>query len=173
MSTDILIAKIRRPHGVRGEVIADSYTFDDTRFSKLKTVTLKSRASKEYQIEKVRSSANGIILKFAEVNDRDAAEALKGYEVYIPESDRLPLPDNEAYVDELVGMSVIDHRTGNSIGEVGGVIELSTGNVIELALTNGTERLVHRNSPEFVRIERSAKKVFVDLLEEYSAPKEA
>lgn len=165
---DILIARIRRPHGVRGEVTAQSYTFDDSRFAKLKTVRVKGKTEQTLTLEKVRNSANGLIIKFAEINDRDQAESLKGFEIVIDESERLPLPDNEAYVDELVGMKAIDERTGSEIGVVTEVLELPSGNIISIGLPDGEERLVHRNSPEFVRIERSQKRITVNLLEEFS-----
>ena|SRR5688572_25443468 len=165
---DILIAKIRKPHGVRGEVTAQSYTFDDSRFKKLGTVRVKGKTEQMLTLEKVRNSANGLIIKFAEINDRDAADALRGFEIVIDESERLPLPDNEAYVDELIGMKAIEEKTGSEIGVVTEVLELPTGNIISIGLPDGEERLVHRNSPEFVRIERSAKKITVNLLEEFS-----
>ncbi|HEY6172706.1 MAG TPA: ribosome maturation factor RimM [Candidatus Kapabacteria bacterium] len=165
---DILIARIRKPHGVRGEVTAQSHTFDDSRFKKLKTVNIKGKTEQKLTLEKVRNSSNGLIIKFLEINDRDAAEALRGYEILIDESERLPLPDNEAYVDELIGMKAIDEKTGSEVGVVTEVLELPSGNIISIGLPGGEERLVHRNSPEFVRIERSQKRITVNLLEEFS-----
>jgi 16S rRNA processing protein RimM len=165
---NILIARIRKPHGVRGEVTAQSYTFDDSRFAKLKTVKVKGKTEQMLTLEKVRNSANGLIIKFAEINDRDAADELRGSEIVIDESERLPLPDNEAYVDELIGMKAIEEKTGLEIGVVTEVLELASGNIISIGLPDGEERLVHRNSPEFVRIERSQKRITVNLLEVFS-----
>lgn len=167
---DILIARIKRPHGVRGEVTAQSFTFDDSRFSKLKRVRVQGKSdSHTCTLEKVRTSSNGLIIKFLEINDRDAAEALKGYEILIDESERLPLQDNEAYIDELLGMKAIDEKSGEEIGTVTDLLELPTGNIITITLSGAQERLIHRNSPEFVRIERSRSQIIVNLLEEYSA----
>ncbi len=165
---DITIARIRKPHGVRGEVTAQSYTFDDSRFAILKTVRVKGKTEQILTLEKVRNSANGLIIKFAEINNRDEADALRGFEIVIDESERLPLPDNEAYADELIGMKAIDEKTGSEIGVVTEVLELPSGNIISIGLPDGEERLVHRNSPEFVRIERSQKRITVNLLEVFS-----
>ena len=76
----ILIAIIRRAHGLKGEVLAESYTFDKTRFKKLKGVTLKFQKGNDlhYTISGSRVVPQGVLMTFDEAKDRNAAETLKG-----------------------------------------------------------------------------------------------
>jgi 16S rRNA processing protein RimM len=164
----VLIAVIRKPHGVVGELSADSYTFDNKRFKKLTTVTVKHRSGEmtTMTLESSRVTAKGILLKFKEVNDRDVADTFREAEVLIPESDRLPLPKGKVYHDEYPGMKVVDEASKEAIGTIREFLEMPAGNVLVIAMNDGTERLVTLSGTEVVRIERDEKTVFVSLLEE-------
>ncbi len=164
MKPDVLIARIRKAHGIRGEVIAALHTFNPERFGLLQTVYVGDEL-RPMTIEKWRNAHLGLIIKFTEITSRNDAETLKGKGIYIKTEDRLPLPDDEAYLDELVGMTVVDDVSDLMIGKIDSVIELPSGNIFIVAMTGGDERLIHRNSPEFVRIERSKQRVRVSLME--------
>lgn len=166
MAASILIARIRKPHGVKGEVSCDSFTFDNSRFARLKYVTVRGKEDKILTVEKVREAQKGLIIKFEGIDDRNAAELLKDHDILIDESERIPLPDDEAYIDELIGMDAVDAESGKTVGTVKDVYEFPTGNLIALDLPEGRERLLPRYSEEFVRIEKSKKRILVRLLEE-------
>src|ERR1051325_7479675 len=94
----VLIGLIKRAHGIKGEVLIDPQTFNVKRFSKKVKVSLRFSTGelKNYTIASSRNAAQGILIKFEEVPDRNAAELLRGAEICIPISERLPLPDNRA-----------------------------------------------------------------------------
>jgi len=165
----ILIAIIRRAHGLKGEVLAESYTFDKTRFAKLKSVTLKFQKGSDlyYTISGSRAVPQGVLLTFEEVKDRNAAETLKGAEVYIPISERLPLGDDQAYYDEIEGMSVIDDQSGEELGTVKEVMEMPNGDMYVFRMKDGSEKLVTSAGEEIVRLDKKKKEVRVKLLENY------
>ena len=166
----ILIAIIRRAHGLKGEVLAEAYTFDKTRFKKLKGVTLKFHKGNtlHYTISGSRVVTQGVLLTFEEAKDRDAAETLRGAEVYINISERLPLGDDRAYYDEFVGMSVIDDSSGEVLGAVKEVMEMTNGDMYILTMKDGSEKLVTNAGEEIVRLDKKNHQVRVKLLENYN-----
>lgn len=164
----VTIARIRKAHGIKGEVLADILTFDPTRFGRLESVTLRRDSdTRDYHIEKWRIAAQGVLLKFKEVADRNAAELLRGYEVLVPESERLPLQDSEAYLDEVIGMKVIDADTGELLGEVEEVHSYPAGAAYDIRMLDGRLHSISTTGNEVVSLSRSDRTVRVRLLEEY------
>jgi 16S rRNA processing protein RimM len=166
----ILIAIIRRAHGLKGEVLAEAYTFDKSRFKKLKNVTLRfqKRSDLHYTISGSRDVPQGVLLTFEEAKDRNAAELLKGAEVYIPISERLPLGDDQAYYDEIAGMNVIDDESSEELGIVQEVMEMPNGDMYVLKMKDGSEKLVTSGGKEIVRLDKKKKEVRVKLLENFN-----
>ena len=110
----IKIGKIVNAVALRGEVKIYNYS-DLERFEELDTVILANRKqSKEYKIENVRYQKNMVIVKFKGVNDRNQAEALKDFEVFITEEDLRELPEDTFYIRDLIGCSVKDLETGRT-----------------------------------------------------------
>jgi 16S rRNA processing protein RimM len=66
------------------------------------------------------------VVQFAEIVNRTQAEALKGYRLVVPESDRPPLEAGEFHILDLVGLEVFDQQTQAILGSVTGVV--SAGN---------------------------------------------
>jgi 16S rRNA processing protein RimM len=169
MEEQILIAIIRRAHGLRGEVLAETYTFDKSRFAKLKGVTLKFHKGSDlhYTISGSRVVPQGVLLTFEEAIDRTAAEKLRGAELYIPISERLPLPEGQAYYDEIVGMSVIDDGSEEELGTVKEVMEMPNGDMYVLRMKDGSEKLVTSAGEEIIRMDKKKREVRVRLLANY------
>jgi len=166
----ILIAIIRRAHGLKGEVLAETYTFDKTRFSKLKGVTLKFYKKQDLHltISASRIVPQGVLLMFEEVKDRTAAETLRGAEICIPISERLPLPDEQAYYDEIAGMQVVDNETNQELGTVKEVREMPNGDLYVITLNDGSEKLVTSAGEEIIRTDKKKREVRVRLLADYN-----
>lgn len=165
----ILIAKIRRAHGLKGEVLLESFTMDDRRFKQLKRVFLrgKSGALTEANIETARITANGVLVKFVEYPDKTAADSIQFNEVVIPISERAKLPDGHAYYDEMIGMDVIDDESSEKLGVVRDIMELPAGDVFVIDLLDGTEHLLSSVGEEIRKIEPKNNTLRVKLLEEY------
>ncbi|AIE73370.1 MULTISPECIES: ribosome maturation factor RimM [unclassified Synechocystis] len=61
---------------------------------------------------------NLYILRFAEIIDRNQAEALVNCQLLVPATDRLPLEPGEFHVTDLLGLIVYDHDKGDRLGVV-------------------------------------------------------
>ncbi|MBK9163527.1 MAG: ribosome maturation factor RimM [Acidobacteria bacterium] len=134
MSDLVTIAKVARPHGIRGEVTADILTDFPERFAELESVIAKladaSRA--ELKIEKFRFHQHRVMLKFAGIDTVEDAEQLRNAEICIDEADAVELEPDEYFDWELEGCR------GSTLAG------LELGTVAEVMRTGGTEILVIR-----------------------------
>lgn len=133
----LAIARITRPQGRKGEVAAEVLTDFPERFEKLRQAHLENPGSPPQLIavEGTWFHKNRVILKFRGVDSIDAAERLRGRHVLVPQEEKVPLPEHQHYVAELVGCLVV--REGTLV-EVGTVIDVDTAggaSVLRVALS--------------------------------------
>ncbi|HHU93285.1 MAG TPA: 16S rRNA processing protein RimM [Halanaerobiaceae bacterium] len=118
----IRIGKITKHQGNRGEIRVYPLTDTPERFEFLEEVyLLKGNHVEKKRIEAYRFHKNFVILKLEGINDINAAQELRDYEVCILEEDLLPLADNEYYIDDLIGFTVYTQE-GEFLGEISEVI---------------------------------------------------
>ncbi|WP_026929046.1 ribosome maturation factor RimM [Glycomyces tenuis] len=112
----VVVGRIVRPHGVRGEVIVEVRTDDpDARF---RPGTEYDTPKGTLRAETVRWHQGRPMLTFAGVTGREAAEALRGTEltVELPSED-LPSDGEEYHDTELIGLRVVE-GDGTEIGTI-------------------------------------------------------
>lgn len=121
--TPVTLAVVVGAHGVTGEVRLKVFTDDLKRYKRFNggTLTLKS----------LRDGNNGAIARFAEVADRNAAEAMRGTEITVPRADLPPLGEGEYYHADLLGLAVVS-TDGAEIGRVVAIDNFGAGDVIEI-----------------------------------------
>ena len=121
--TPVTLAVVVGAHGVTGEVRLKVFTDDLKRYKRFNdgALTLKS----------LRDGNNGAIARFAEVADRNAAEALRGTEITVPRADLPPLGEGEYYHADLLGLPVVS-TDGAEIGRVVAIDNFGAGDVIEI-----------------------------------------
>lgn len=128
----VAVARILRPRGLKGEVVAEILTDFPERFEALESVTglHPARAQTELTIEKFWFQNDRVILKFAGYDSVERGETLRNTEICIPESEAVSLDEGEYFDWELVGCRV---ETLDGV---------HVGHVRELMRTGGTELLV-------------------------------
>ena len=95
LSTHLLIGEITRPQGVRGEVKIRPITNDPDRFYDLDHVFfLKDGRYESRAIHTNRVEADAVFASIEGVNDRNAAEALRGQMLYIDRANAVKLPED-------------------------------------------------------------------------------
>ena len=156
----IKIGQIVNAVALRGEVKVYNYS-DPDRFERLDSVLVEDR---RYEISKVRYQAANVILKLKGVDDRNAAEALKGKGLYILESELPELPEDTYYIRDLIGMEVVN-EAGEKIGVLKDVLQNSAQDVYEIRLESGKPGSVPAVG-EFVKdIDLEAKKIIIRPIE--------
>ncbi len=128
----VAIAKIVKPRGLRGEVVADVLTDFPERFEGLhKVVAVSADGTRaDLKIEDFWFQKDRIVLRFADFDSVEKAQALREVEICIPESDAAELDEGEFFDWQLEGCTV-ETLEGETIGTVR-----------ELMRTGGTEILV-------------------------------
>ncbi len=128
----VCIAVISGPHGVRGLVRLRSFTADPKAVSTYRPVTDLS-GQRSFAIELLSASKGQWLARIDGVGDRDAAESLRGQQLFV---DRAQLPalegDDEFYHTDLIGLAVED-ETGKPIGTVRAVHDFGAGDVLEIS----------------------------------------
>lgn len=115
------IARIVRPQGRRGEVLADLLTDFPEKFSERRQLWLSSEAKhepREYKLEKHWLHKGRVVLKFAGIDSITSAEALSGMLVQIPTESRSQLELGAAYVSDLIGSTLFDVSQNRKIGTI-------------------------------------------------------
>lgn len=117
-SDDVVVGRVVRVHGLRGEVVLDPSSDVPGRYAPGTTVRVDAT---ERTIASSRAHQGRLLVRFEGVDDRTAAEALRGAQVTAPPVD---VSDSETYyAHELVGMTVVDEH-GTWLGEVVDLVEV-------------------------------------------------
>lgn len=129
----MLLGRIAGAHGIRGEVLIKSFTAapeDIGAYGALSTAD----GSRAFEIASARPTPKGgVVARLVGISDRNAAEALKGTELYVAR-DRLPPPsDDEFYYADLVGMTAVT-PDGATLGEIVAVQNFGAGDLLEVRL---------------------------------------
>ena len=129
------------PQGVRGEVRVKSLTGEPSAIGVYGPLTNKGR-TRSFAFESLRSLKDDMLVaRITGVSTRDAAEALKGVEIFA-RRDQLPPPsEDEFYYDDLVGLDAVDAE-GAPLGRVVSLMNHGAGDVLEIAPVGGGETLL-------------------------------
>jgi 16S rRNA processing protein RimM len=115
-----MIGEIVKPHGIRGEVKAYSYSEKPENFKHYKRIVLQETAAsgtRVYNIVKSREQGKLAILKLEGVASREAAETLQGSRIWLKKTQFPKLDSDEYYWHQLKGLLVIT-ESGQKLGKV-------------------------------------------------------
>jgi 16S rRNA processing protein RimM len=134
----IIVGRVRKAHGIRGEVVVEVITDEpDAVFASGRRVFAGTATGDlsgnrlTLHIRSARPFNDGLLVGFAEVPDRNAAETWRGRYLLLP-ADELPAPsENEVYLHDLVGMRV-ELSDGQPVGTVEEIYELPQGLAIDV-----------------------------------------
>lgn len=110
----VLIGKIRRPHGIRGELRMTVLTDFPDLISPETTVYVGER-HQPYQIKSVRWHGGDLLVAFKELPDRTAVEIFRNVMVYMKSEEMPELPEGEFYTHQLIGLEVVTDQ-GEKLG---------------------------------------------------------
>lgn len=133
----VTLAAIAGAHGVTGEVRLKLFGEGVESLRRFRAFNASSLT-----LTKVRDDGKGgAIARFAEVTDRNAAEALRGTVLTVPRSALPPLSEGEYYHADLIGLAAIS-TDGEALGEVAAVENFGAGDVIEILRPTGKRFMV-------------------------------
>ena len=131
----VCLGVVAGPQGLGGAVKIRSYTAQPEDIASYGPVSDKN-GNKSFHIHILRSTKKGLVAELSGVEDRAAAESIKGLELYVVR-DALPDPDDgEFYFCDLIGLNV-EKLDGEIIGKVKSMNNFGAGDVMEVELHDG------------------------------------
>jgi 16S rRNA processing protein RimM len=116
----VLLARLIRPQGRHGELLADVLTDFPERFAERTHVWLLPAQGealpREADLERHWPHKGRIVLKLAGVDSINDAESYKGWHVAIPRQQRAPLDEDAVYIGDVVGCRVYNETTASDLG---------------------------------------------------------
>jgi 16S rRNA processing protein RimM len=136
----VVVGRIGRAHGIRGEVTVDVRTDEpDRRFAPTSTLIAGDRT---LTVARTRWHSGRLLATFAEVPDRTAAELLRGTVLEADiDPDEAPADEGEYYDRQLVGLSVRS-TSGDVLGEIASVVHHGEQDTLVVRRSSGSEILV-------------------------------
>jgi len=158
----ILLGRIAGAHGIRGEVVIHSFTAAPEDVAAYGTLSDKG-GSRTFKIAKARVTPKGVVARVEGVNDRNAAEALNGVELYVAR-ERLPsAAEGEFYHADLIGLAAVDAQ-GAPVGEIVAVHNYGAGDLLEVKLAGSARTEFVPFSEAFVpEVDIAARRAIVLL----------
>ena len=138
----VVVARIGRALGVRGDVLIDSRTDEPERRFAVGNRLLVADSDRTLVIESAREHGNRLCLHFVGIDDRTSAESLTGLllEVERAPGERPDDPD-EYYDDDLLGLAVVT-VDGEDVGDVAEVLHLPAQDVLAVRTPDAREVLI-------------------------------
>ncbi len=157
----VTIARIIRPQGIKGEVIATIETDFPERFEDLSSVFLvfPDNQIKEIELIDFWFHKDRIVFAFESIDSRNKAELLRSVTVKIPASEMVDLPKDHYYEFDLIGCQVITNN-GQVLGQVARLLQ--TGAAPLLVINGEKEYLIPLAEDICTEINIEEKKIIVN-----------
>lgn len=145
---EVVVGRIGKPHGIRGEVTLDVRTDEpERRFAVGTTLRAEAPAGADRRpsaltVTRARWHQSTLLVAFAEIEDRNAAEAVRGTVLYATLGrDEAPEDPEEYYDHQLIGLAVVD-LDGAPLGQVRAVVHGSAQDLLTVRTPDGRDTLV-------------------------------
>ncbi len=163
---DLRVGRVVKAHGVKGAVQVEALTdFPSQRFSPGSRLLANGAT---LTVATLEPKGGDLLVRFEEIDTRDAAARLNGAYLTVPLSEARTLPAGKYYHYELVGLTVIDGRTDRPLGTVAEVLSYEANDVLRVT-TGATEVLVPMVRSIVRAIELSQGRIVIDMSEESEA----
>ena len=136
----VVVGKLRRPHGFKGEMLMDVLTDFPQRLRERKVVYV-GETHEPLTLETVRAQDRALLVAFVGLKDGDAVGRLRNQMVYVKVSDLPKLPAGEYYHHQLIDLQVVDDQ-GQALGGLTDILETGANDVYVLTSPAGNDLLL-------------------------------
>jgi 16S rRNA processing protein RimM len=165
----VVVGRITRPHGVRGELSVMVLSEVPGRFDAGATVFLED--GRALTVATSRPHKYRVLVTFSEVTDRESADALRGAVLFVPESSSPPLAQGSWWDHQLVGCSMVTDR-GRELGDLRQVIHTTANDVWSAIDGSGVETLIPVLRDVLVSVDIDAQRIVVREVPGLTVPEE-
>ena len=158
----LLVGIVRRPHGTSGEVSVEPATDFPERFAAgARFLWRRDEDERALSIVAARPHGARILIRFEGVEGASAARSLAGGELWIPEEDAMPPPEDFYYEHEVEGWRCED-RTGRVLGKAQRLTQTAGGPMLDVDTGRAEPVSVPFVRPIVVSVERAEKRIVLD-----------
>ena len=155
----LAIGRLRRTHGVHGELLMDVLTDFPQRFKVGAEVWIGERHSLQ-TIASFRTAGNSALISFEGFEDCDKASIFRNQLIYGRQEDAPELNEGQYFVHEILGMQVTD-ESGQLLGKVTEIIATGANDVYIVEDEMGSEKLIPAIKSVVVEVDRQKKVIIV------------
>lgn len=160
MNKYILIGKVTTAHGVKGAVKIISFAENPEDIFNYRVFDKNGEVVK---LKKIGVLSSGLFIsQINEINDRNEAEKLRNFELYIEASDLKKLSDNEIYINELIGAKV---ESNGKFGKVMNVYNYGAGDIMEIKWEDGNSMDIPFVEPYVKSFDKNNGTVYIEMPE--------
>jgi 16S rRNA processing protein RimM len=141
---ELLVGRVVKAHGISGEVIVEVRT-DDPAARFAPGTTLRAKESRgdgqerRYVVADVRDHGGRLVVRLTGVDDRDAADALRGSLFVVDSDDLPPIDEPDTYYDHQLEGLHVRTTTGQDVGIVAEVLHTAAGELLAVRRKDGSE----------------------------------
>ena len=152
----IFFGKIKKTHGLKGEVTIKLDVANPEDFKDLRYLLIEDRGNLiPYFIENQKINGDKMIVRLQDVKNVEQAVAFMGKAVFLPNEFMPELEDDDFYYKEIVGFKMVDAQKGE-IGEISDVLEYPTQAVIQV-MKDEKEILIPIHDDIIQKVDKKAK----------------
>jgi 16S rRNA processing protein RimM len=159
----LAVGKLRRPHGIRGEILMTVWTEFPERL-KPGVEVFVGENHERLRIEQVRWHRDDMLIMLEGYPSREEAGQLRNKVVMVRTEDLPPLEEGEVYLHQIIGMTVFDDDVELPLGIVSEIIETGANDVYVVRDEHGSEFLLPAIDPVILAIDVRKKLIRVHLL---------
>ena len=160
----VLLGAVTGVHGIKGDVKVKTFTQSVENLGAYGA--LFTQDGRRLELASLRPIKNAdAIAHFTGLNDRNAADSLKGQGLYVPRA-ALPAPKpGEFYLADLIGLAA-QEENGAVLGAVKAVHNFGAGDILEIALSDGGSEFVPFNDDAVPHVDTAKGFVTIASLED-------
>jgi 16S rRNA processing protein RimM len=157
----VLLGRITGAHGLKGEVKIATFTAEPEDVAAYGPL-MSADGSLTVEITSLRhAGGSSVIARLRGIVDRNAAESLRGTDLFVHRSVLPPAEEDEFYYSDLIGLSAIS-PDGEPLGEIVAVQNYGAGDMLELRLlAGGQSQLIPFESAYVPKVDLEAKRITV------------
>lgn len=161
LKNPILLGTIGRVQGLRGEVRVKSHTQNPVALADYGV--LFDALGRRFEVLDIRKHKTVVVVRFLGINDRTAAEALNGIDLFVDRSNLSDddLEEDEFFYTDLEGLEVLD-AAGKSWGVIHAVFDFGGGDLIEIRAKDKKPVLVPFTTEAVPDVDVKAGRVLID-----------
>jgi 16S rRNA processing protein RimM len=159
--TSICLGAIVAAHGVKGAVKVACFTAEPDAITAYGPLT--DEAGRQFKLELIGPTKGGVLARLAGIQDRDAAEKLKGTRLYVPRRALPQTDEEEFYHADLIGLDA-RWTDGAGLGRVIAVHNYGGGDVLEIAREGAASLMVPFTREAVPQVDVTSRNITVERL---------